>query len=226
VPVNDIIAVYATKSGYYEFIVKKSLSDGTRADTTYSAGHTEQKASNNDKNLQNQKLAEVHTPVSTESEDTEAAPNAFNVSGYKEAGPVPKSEGSKSSASMETVDTIRSTSASEQRYSNGTIQDNEGNVKFSERSSNTKRCRDSWMITEYKENSDGRAAGRATNAPKHPTASLTRDRMVAGKSTGSGGSGYDAPPLTRSESTLSRNGTGTAKLIYTPRGHHFGYLYS
>jgi hypothetical protein len=45
----------------------------------------------------------------------------------------------KSPAPVETVDTICSTSASDKQDSkNGTIQDNEGNVKFSGYSSNTK----------------------------------------------------------------------------------------
>lgn len=74
------------------------------------------------------------------------------------------------------------------------------------------------MITVYKENPDGRAAGRATNAPTHSATSLTRDRMVAGKSTDSGGSGYDAPPLTRSETTLTRNGTGAVKSNIPQKG--------
>jgi hypothetical protein len=40
---------------------------------------------------------------------------------------------------------------------------------------------DAWMVTGYIENPDGRKAGRATLAPTQPTASLTRDRLVAGE---------------------------------------------
>lgn len=73
--------------------VKKNPEAVVTSDTIHSDRSTEQGDSNKDKNPQNQQLAEVHTPVSTESEAKKAAPNAFNVSGYKEAGLLAKSEG-------------------------------------------------------------------------------------------------------------------------------------
>ncbi|MGZ5056594.1 MAG: putative barnase/colicin E5 family endoribonuclease, partial [Methylobacter sp.] len=43
------------------------------------------------------------------------------------------------------------------------------------------RGSNSWMVTGYKENPDGRMAGRATHAPTQPEASLTRNGLGAGE---------------------------------------------
>jgi hypothetical protein len=91
---------------------EKSLSTGTRADTTYSAGHTEQKDPNKKKN-----------PAPVETSGTIHPDRAADKQGSNKA---------KNLAAVEAVDTIHSTSATEQQDSKvATIQQNENDVKFS-----------------------------------------------------------------------------------------------